>query len=315
MQRLITAILLCAYGAANIGYASEQSASASRIDSLRARLESPSAKDVMVIAHRTCWRDAAENSLAGIRECINLGVDMIEIDVRQTKDGALVLMHDNSVDRTTTGTGKVADLTLQEIQNLKLRGLDGTGPLTNYRVPTLTEALDAAKGQILVNLDIKEDLYSESLRVAKEKGMTDQVIIKMGVPAADPELVNAKFLGKTYFMPIVHECRPDSTEYCIDALANAVNEYNAFDPVAIEVVNHTDGYLKGGAQAIREAGLRLWVNTLGPNYAAGRSDDKSLLDPDGNWGYLVEIGVNMMQTDRPAELIRYLVSKGYRSGG
>ena len=77
------------------------------------------------------------------------------------------------------------------------------------------------------------------------------------------------------------------------------------------MVNHTDGYLIEGAGAVREMNARLWVNTL-PGFAAGRSDEESLVDPDGNWGFLVNIGVNMIQTDRPAELLSYLNSRGLR---
>ncbi len=54
------------------------------------------------------------------------------------------------------------------------------------------------------------------------------------------------------------------------------------------------------------------MNTLGPEFAAGRSDDRSLADPDGNWGYLVDLGVNMIQTDRPRELMAYLEQRAAR---
>ena len=67
---------------------------------------------VLVAAHRGDWRNAPENSIQAIKNCIEMGVDMVEIDVRMTKDSALVLMHDNTIDRTTTGEGKVSEWTL-----------------------------------------------------------------------------------------------------------------------------------------------------------------------------------------------------------
>ena len=96
-------------------------ASYSNIAQLKDRLENPQKNDVMVTAHRACWRYSPENSLKGIEECINMGVDMIEIDVRMSKDGHLIVIHDETVDRTTNGKGEVADLTLNELRKLKLR--------------------------------------------------------------------------------------------------------------------------------------------------------------------------------------------------
>ncbi len=283
------------------------------MEQLKARLEQPSSSDVLVVAHRTCWRASAENSLEGIRRCIDLGVDMIEIDVRETSDSQLVLMHDAMVDRTTNGSGLVSELSFADIQELQLKEGGGDSErLTQYRVPTLRDALREAKGRVLVNLDIKEDLYERALGIAQEEGVATEIIIKMGVAASDARLTDAAFHGLTYFMPIVRECREGSSSYCLDELARATLDYKPFDPVAIEVVNRTDEYLLAGAGTINQAGMRLWVNSLGPNFAAGRSDEKSLTDPDGNWGYLVDHGVNMIQTDRPELLLDYLKKRGAR---
>ena len=74
-----------------------------RIMYLKEKLETPNDNHVMVVAHRGDWRNAPENSLQAIQYCIDMGVDMVEIDVRKTKDGHIVLMHDGSIDRTTNG--------------------------------------------------------------------------------------------------------------------------------------------------------------------------------------------------------------------
>ena len=63
-------------------------------------------KSVLVVSHRADWRNAPENSLQAIQNCIDMGVDMVEIDLKKTKDGHLILMHDKTIDRTTTGKGK-----------------------------------------------------------------------------------------------------------------------------------------------------------------------------------------------------------------
>ena len=75
-------------------------------------------KSVLVVSHRADWRNAPENSLQAIKNCIEMGVDMIEIDLKKTKDGHLILMHDKKIDRTTTGKGLPQDYTLEEIKEV-----------------------------------------------------------------------------------------------------------------------------------------------------------------------------------------------------
>ena len=193
----IVAFCTCAEGG-------EQSAVASRIEMLKARLENSNAGDVIVVAHRACWRESSENSISAIDACVRLGVDMVEIDVRRTKDGELVLMHDATVNRTTNGTGVVANLTLNKIQQLHLRKAEGGGHslVTKESIPTLRDALAATKDRILVNLDIKANLYSQALAVADNIGVTNQIVMKMVASVNEPALRQAQFLGRTYFMPI-----------------------------------------------------------------------------------------------------------------
>lgn len=79
----------------------------SRVDRIKAELQQSTSKNVMVVAHRGAWRLAPENSIAAIEECIEMGVDIVEIDVRKTKDQQLIVMHDGTIDRTTNGSGKI----------------------------------------------------------------------------------------------------------------------------------------------------------------------------------------------------------------
>src|SRR5690606_26246675 len=73
---------------------------------------------VLVIAHRGCVGEAPEVSVASIQACAGKGIDGIELDIRKTRDGVLVSIHDDTVDRTTNGTGKVAEMTLAQISQL-----------------------------------------------------------------------------------------------------------------------------------------------------------------------------------------------------
>ncbi len=138
---------------------------------------------VWVTAHRgnTGADNIPENSLAALKACVSQSeyLDFVEIDPRMTKDGVMILMHDATVDRTTNGTGKVVDLTYQQIQQLKLKLPDGT--LTNEYVPSLQDFLLAAKGKVFVNLDFIDKVSpKEIFDLVKTCGMQDQVLFTVG---------------------------------------------------------------------------------------------------------------------------------------
>ena len=276
-----------------------------RITALQERLEDEQDRTVMVIAHRAVWQNAPENSLCAIAESIALGVDMIEIDVLQTRDGELILMHDDTLDRTTNGTGRVMDVDFEYITSLNLRNRAG-GPeeaLTDQKVPTLEEALQLAKDNVLINLDMKADVYEEAQELLEALDMEEQVIVKMAATPDDPRLADPSFVGDAYFMPIIRE----DFGLPLSALAPG---YDAYLPEAIELVYQSDGYLQEGAESVVASGARLWVNTLSPTLAAGHTDALAVEDPDAHWGYLVDSGVTMIQTDEPARLLAFLQEKG-----
>lgn len=90
---------------------------AQRINEILSDLAAPAQQSVLVVSHRGDWRNAPENSLQAFQNCIDMGVDMVELDLKKTKDGELILMHDGTLDRTTNGTGKPEDYTLAELKN------------------------------------------------------------------------------------------------------------------------------------------------------------------------------------------------------
>lgn len=273
------------------------------IKALRARFETADVNDVMVVAHRSCWKDSPENSIAAMQDCIDLGVEMIEVDVRQTADGALVIIHDETVDRTTNGTGRVDEMTLAEIRKLKLRqGMGGPDALlTDQRVPTLDEVFDAVGGRILVNLDTKGEALEASMAAVAARGVGDQVIFKSSLPADSPVLTSMILPAGSYFMPIIREER--------GPLADQVAGFAWAAPEAYEVVFETRAYFEANTEAVLSTGQRLWVNTLWDGLADDITDTAALEDPDGNWGYLFGHGVSMIQTDAPEALISYIESR------
>ncbi|NRB24512.1 glycerophosphodiester phosphodiesterase family protein [Shewanella sp.] len=275
----------------------------SQADELTQRLINPDGQ-VMVVAHRACWRLAPENSLAAIQACIANHIDIVEIDVQRSQDGHLVVIHDLSVDRTTDGTGLVSDMTLAQLQLLRLKEFNGgdVANLTSQSIPTLAQAFTATRGKVLVNLDAKADVRDQAYALAEEMGLLDQIIIKMPLTHPGEELSSFNFYGNTFFMPIVHEKNGD--------LGMMVKNFDAEPQVAYEVIYKTEAGLRAACAAASAQNSRCWLNTLWEGLSPGHSDERNLDNPDAHWGYVIkELGVNMIQTDRPIMLTQYLQSK------
>ena len=285
------------------------------LESLHTVLRDAQSSRVLVVAHRGCWANGdPENSLAAISRCLDLGVDIVEIDVSLTLDRVPVLLHDATVDRTANGTGRIQEMAFAEVQRLRLKsgkGGQGSAP-TTQRIPTLNEALQLAKDRILINLDVKGLAFDEAFRVISRLGCEDQIIMKMRASPTEERLKKAAFHGQTYFMPILSECSPDSLVGCTAAICESVPAYATYNPVAYEVVFQSIEYFTRGVVCIQNSGCRIWVNSLEPRHAAGLVDPEEFANPDSSWGKLIDMGANIIQTDRPAELISYLQRKGRR---
>jgi glycerophosphoryl diester phosphodiesterase len=133
----------------------------------------PSCTDILIVGHRGTVKFAPENTLAAFELAIELGADVIELDVRNTADGSLVVIHDNTVDRTTDGQGKVSAMTLEEIKALSVRSRYPWVP--PQKVLTFREALAFLKGRIPINVDVKTDLLEKIVAEVEDQDMLDQV--------------------------------------------------------------------------------------------------------------------------------------------
>lgn len=109
---------------------------------------------VAVIAHRGASAYAPENTLASFERAVEMGADWFELDCLLAKDGAVVVSHDNDVDRCTDGTGNITEKTLAELKALDA-GSWYDAKFAGERLPTLTEALDLAKDRVGVYVEIK----------------------------------------------------------------------------------------------------------------------------------------------------------------
>ena len=268
-----------------------------------ASLENPKGKDILVAAHRGDWRNFPENSLEGMESAIAMGVDMVEMDVAKTKDNQLVIMHDRTLNRTTTGKGPVSDSTLEEIRKMYLK--NGAGVDTKYKIPTLEEALLVCKGKALVNLDKSYEFFDQAFDIAKKTGTTKQIVMKGYDKTVDQVMADfGTKLDTITFMPIIN----------LDKQPNAlkiINDYQTKLKVkAFEIVfsKDTSAVLKRFPQ-IKEKGSRVWVNSLWSSLNAGYEDDLAVINTDSIYGWYVKNGVNMIQTDRPQLLLDYLRSK------
>jgi glycerophosphoryl diester phosphodiesterase len=266
----------------------------------RERWLAADAPQVLVVGHRGCWRDAPENSIASLEACIALGVDMVEVDVRRTRDGALVVMHDETVDRTTDGVGAIADLSLEDVRALRLRSGAGgpEAPLTAHSVPTFEEFMIAARGRILVNLDAKADIYNEAFTVLERTSTADHILMKRRVTENDPALASVAPFDRVLAMPILDQTAGPP--------APLLQRQDHPATRAVELIFTDLDYLAQAAPLIEGMRARVWVNTLRPQFSAGLVDAGALTDPNSVWGALIELGVDTIQTDEPEALIAYL---------
>lgn len=271
-----------------------------QVDNILKQLHNPNDKNILVAAHRGDWRNEPENSLRGYQLAINMGVDIIEVDLNKTSDGVIVIMHDGTIDRTTNGKGKPSDYTLAELKKFHLR--NGLGIVTNNTIPTLEEVMLLAKGKVLVNLDKSLPYYEEAYQICKKTGTLSQALFKTEV--AYPEVRNRypKLLDSLTFMPVVSLDKPEAEQ--------VINEYQKqIKPVAFELIFKSDTshvLVKNGF--IPAHGSKIWINSLWASLNGGHYDDMAV--EDGNikdsWDWTINHGARIMQTDRPKELLAYL---------
>ncbi|MBI4228600.1 MAG: glycerophosphodiester phosphodiesterase [Deltaproteobacteria bacterium] len=126
--------------------------------------------DFLKIAHRGASAYEPENTLRSFKVAIDMKADMIEFDVRMSKDGHLVVIHDNTVDRTTNGRGYVKELTLEELENLDA----GRGE----KIPTLKEVIELGVGKTKFAIEIKEGgTEKKAISLIKEYNLLEDVFI------------------------------------------------------------------------------------------------------------------------------------------
>jgi glycerophosphoryl diester phosphodiesterase len=244
----------------------------------------PQAKHkLVVIAHRGNHVSAPENTLAAVKEAIKAEADYVEVDLRTTKDGKLVVMHDATVDRTTNGKGKVADLTLEELKALKVFNNNKK----THQVPEFNEVLKACKGKINIYLDFKEADVAETWKQISAAGMEKQVVVYINKIPQYKQWRNA-----APEMPLMTSLFGE---------VKGKDQLNIFlGQVKIEVLDNVSDreMVKGAA----ESGVSVWLDVQNPK------------EGPESWKEALEKGVQGLQTDRPADLVAFLKESGWRDG-
>ncbi len=235
----------------------------------------------LVAAHRGFHVDVPENSIASIEKAIHHSIDIVEVDIRISMDGIPVLMHDDTVDRTTNGSGEVAKFKLNELKELYLLH---QGEVTNHRVPTLEEALRAAKGKIIFDLDLKTTQVEKIIAVVEETGSHESVVF---------------FDSDWEVLEKVYQAHPNWNLMPRSYNENQAKEaYERFKPWAV----HVDPSFATPelSQYLRERGSHVWINALGDVDSTLSTGSTYLLED------LINTQGNIIQTDLPLTVKQYL---------
>jgi len=230
----------------------------------------------LIMGHRGAMGHAPENTLASFKLAVEMGVEAVELDTHLTSDGHLVVIHDESVDRTTNGTGEVASMTLAELQALDA-GSKFDAAFAGERIPTLEEVLNWAKGTVPVVIEVKFNRQAEAVVHA-----CVALIDKLGMGE------DVAFISFDHIVPLaIKQARPTWT-------TGVLYVARVVDPAGLAGAARANGILPMWglltpdvvAQA-HAAGL--WVGTWAPN-------------TEGELRHAVAMGADMIGTNYPDRL-------------
>jgi glycerophosphoryl diester phosphodiesterase len=148
--------------------------------------------DLAIIAHRGASAYYPENTMISFEGAINMGADMVELDVQMTADGEVIVFHDETLNRCTNGRGKIADYSLADLKKLDA-GSWFDGFFQGEKIPTLEEVLRACKNRIAVNIEIKDSavrnpleggIEEKCLELVEKTGISGHVVFSSFSPLA-----------------------------------------------------------------------------------------------------------------------------------
>ena len=279
---------------------------ANRAEMIAAQIHNPNSKYVVVACHRGDWRNYPENSIPAIESIIRMGADIMELDLKLTKDSVLVLSHDWTIDRCTTGKGRVSDYTLDELKQFRLRRAHGVAT-DSLHICTLREALECCKDRICVNVDQGYEYYDMVLAITEELGVTDQILIKGKHSVATVAEKMAAHEHNMMYMPII-DIQKEHGQKLFQEYMDTKTVPLAYEVCWKKLTPEVSDCFK----KVVESGSKLWVNTIWGSLCGYLDDDKALDcgDPAEVYDQVIALGASMIQTDRPELLLNYLRKKG-----
>jgi glycerophosphoryl diester phosphodiesterase len=244
----------------------------------------PACTRVMVASHRGFHLALPENSLAAMRAAAAVGVDFVEIDVRHTADGVLVLMHDADVDRTTDGRGEVAAMTGAQVQALTLKGApDGATDADTLRVPTFQAALALARELgIALYVDQKTDRTDLVLDAIRAGRYHDVAMIRDGL---DTVAAMVAVEPRLWVMPFIDDEA---------GLQEALARIPGLRIAEVAGQGEADATL---IAAMRAAGVKAQQDVMLVDWVGASTGDYTF------WKGFIDVGLALPQTDYPHLLV------------
>lgn len=261
---------------------------------------------ILVVAHRgAAGGNIPCNTIAAYEIALRQGADMIEIDLEMTKDGHLVIFHPGMEKRHLSCDTCIPEMTLKQVQNLRYVNYDRTP--TQFGVELFDDVLETFKGRCYINVDKFWGHPKEIAEVIRRHGMSEQMLVK-SAPSDDVVSVLSALAPELAYMPIIraddgtHEkMMASGIRYIGCEILFYSDDAPQVSPSFIERL-HRDGKLAWGNAIIYDHKDQI---------AAGHSDDTAMCgSPNESWGWLVDRGFDMIQTDWTAALISYLKSAG-----
>lgn len=304
MKRIFFVLLAVALAACTSQ--NDQTKYANRAEKILAEMHDPTSDYVIVASHRGDWRNYPENSIPAIESVIRMGVDIVEIDLKMTKDSVLVLSHDKTIDRMLNGKGLVSDFTLDSLRTFRLKRAHNV-TTDSLRITTLEEALTVCKDRIVVNLDHAWDYYDAAIAVAEKVGVVDQILMKGKKPLKVVEDKLSTHENNFMYMPIIDINKPAGQKLFAEYKELGVGTQLAYEICWNKMTPEVENCMKD----IIAGGSKVWANSIWGSLCGYLDDDAAYeFGPENYYGKLVDMGVTMIQTDRPEFIIDYLRSRG-----
>lgn len=232
----------------------------------------------------------AENAIETFAYTTRLAPALLEIDIARTRDNALVLMHDDDLDRTTTGSGPVRSKTLAEVQHLRLK--DEAGAVLDARPPTLRQALDWAHGRAILELDVKRGVpYEDVIADVRAAGAIARVVF---ITYSDDAAVRVHRLAPEMMLSV----SVDEVRDIASLERRGVNLSRVLAWTGTEAANKTLN------RALAARGIEAMFGTLGS--PASSWDGRFARDGRDRYAEFAKTGLQVIATDRPAEAARDL---------